>query len=163
MSPIAELDVVERRFMKVTSVFLVALIGVLIWSVVGHGAGLASPAGRVDPDKVRDTAPFDDPGLHQTGPGEYDLVLVAQAWQWTPAEVSVPVGSTVTIIATTVDAVHGLWVPDTQVNAMVIPGQITEMEVTFDEVKDYSIICHEYCGIGHHTMGGLIHVTGEGA
>ncbi len=69
-----------------------------------------------------------------------------------------PVGAEVTFTVTSVDVIHGFLVPDTQANAMVIPGQITEVTQTFDEAGVYSLICHEYCGIGHHNMGGLITV-----
>jgi cytochrome c oxidase subunit 2 len=72
-----------------------------------------------------------------------------------------PVGATAHLRVTTVDVVHGMRIPDTNVNAMIIPGQVTDVTVTFDEAKDYSIICHEYCGIGHHNMGGVFHIVDE--
>ena len=46
------------------------------------------------------------------------------------------------------------------VNAMVIPGQITRITGTFDEPGEYNIVCHEYCGIGHHGMWGKVVVGG---
>jgi cytochrome c oxidase subunit 2 len=41
---------------------------------------------------------------------------------------------------------------------MVIPGQVGEFSVTFDETGSYGIVCHEYCGSGHHTMAGTLEV-----
>jgi len=41
---------------------------------------------------------------------------------------------------------------------MVIPGQVSEIDVNFDEPGQYSVLCHEYCGIGHHTMFMTINV-----
>ena len=148
----------ERWFMVATLVFLLIAAVFLIISVVGHHAALPEPAGRIEPEQVTSTPPFDDPGLHQNDDGTYDLVYVAQAWSFTPNEVTVPAGAEIHLIATTTDVIHGMKVPDTNVNAMVIPGQITEVDITFNEPGVYSLLCHEYCGIGHHNMFALINV-----
>lgn len=148
----------EKIFMAFGGVFLLAAVVALGWSVVGGHASLPTPAGRIEPSEVRTTAPFDEPGLRETGDGTYEAVMIAQAWQWEPAEITVPEGSEVRFTVTSTDTIHGFLVPDTQVNAMVIPGQITQVDVTFDEAGEYSVICHEYCGIGHHNMGGRITV-----
>lgn len=148
----------ERWFMLATFGVLVAAAAALIISVVGHHAALPEPAGRVDPDEARTTPPFDEPGLREVAPGEYELVMLAQAWQWDPSEVTVPAGSEVHFVVTTVDVIHGMRIPGTNANAMVIPGQITEITVPFEEEGDYHLICHEYCGIGHQGMAMTITV-----
>ncbi|RMH68405.1 MAG: cytochrome C oxidase subunit II [Actinomyces sp.] len=152
-----EIDRYERWFMTATFLMICGAIAALVISVVGHQASLATPAGRVVPSEIDSTPPFDDPGLHQTGPGEYELVLVAQTWSWTPNEVHVPAGSTVTILATSRDVIHGIRIRDTNANVMVIPGQISEVkDVSFDEPGTYWLFCHEYCGIGHQGMSARI-------
>ena len=155
-----EIDRYERWFMVTTFVFIIGAMLALIISVVGHHASLAVPAGRVDPGDVRTTAPFDEPGLHpapERGDNEYDLVLIGQAWSWTPDTIEVPVGANVRILAASVDVVHGIRIRDTNANVMVIPGQVSEIEdVKFDEEGTYWLFCHEYCGIGHHNMGARI-------
>lgn len=45
---------------------------------------------------------------------------------------------------------------DTNINMMVLPGQVSNLKTTFDKPGTYNVICHEYCGIGHHTMYGQI-------
>lgn len=149
----------EKIFLRISAVFLAIAVVALVISVTGNHASLPEPAGRIDPDEVRDTAPFDEPGVRETDDGGYEVVMVAQAWQWEPAEVQVPEDAEVTFKVTSTDVIHGFFVPETQANAMVIPGQITEFTMTFDEPGDHSLICHEYCGIGHHNMGGRIEVV----
>lgn len=151
-----EIERYEKYFMVATLVVILGAAIALVVSVVGHHAALPEPAGRIAPADVRTTAPFDEPGLHDNGDGTYTLVYVAQAWAWTPREVTVPAGAEITILAATTDVIHGLFIPYTQANAMVIPGQITEVTVTLDE-GTHSLICHEYCGLQHHVMGGIIH------
>lgn len=154
-----EVDRYERIWMGLSAVFLVGAVLAVVASVVFHHATLPEPAGRIRPDEVRDTAPFDEPGLHLADDGTWELVYVAQAWQWEPAEVNIPadlIGEEIRIKATTVDVLHGMKITDTLVNVMMIPGQISEVEVTFDEPGEHTLICHEYCGIQHHLMGASI-------
>src|SRR5262250_1624302 len=102
------------------------------------------------------TAPFHQLGVVQTGPLRYEVRMVSQIWSFTPNEIHVPVGSTVTFIATSRDVIHGLFIPGVNINVMLIPGQISRVTAHFDRVGEYFIACHEYCGIAHHTMGGKV-------
>jgi cytochrome c oxidase subunit 2 len=58
--------------------------------------------------------------------------------------------------ATSKDVVHGLLIAHANVNVMLLPGQIAHVETRFDKPGEYPIICHEYCGIAHHTMAGKV-------
>jgi cytochrome c oxidase subunit 2 len=49
----------------------------------------------------------------------------------------------------------------TNVNTMVVPGQVAEITVEFDEPAEHGILCNEYCGQGHHDMEGKINVVPE--
>lgn len=158
-----EIDRYERIFLLATLVFLIGAAIALIVSVVGHHASLPTPSGRVAPEDVTSTPPFDDLGLHETGEGTYDLVMRAQAWQWvldeedpTVSEIRIPAGSEVTLIAASTDVVHGLKITETNANVMVIPGHISEVTIDFDDPGEYTMLCHEYCGIGHHNMAARI-------
>jgi cytochrome c oxidase subunit 2 len=77
-------------------------------------------------------------------------------WMFTPNEIHLPVGSTVTFYITSADVQHGVKLMKTNINMMILPGQISTLTTTFKEPGSYQFICHEYCGIGHHTMYGRI-------
>jgi cytochrome c oxidase subunit II len=68
----------------------------------------------------------------------------------------VPAGSTVTFIATSRDVVHGLMIHKADVNVMLLPGQIARATARFTRPGEYPFVCHEYCGVGHHTMWGKV-------
>jgi cytochrome c oxidase subunit II len=146
----------ETAFVTVGGIVLVACGAALIYASVGHGIHLPGAAGRLEPSNVYSTPPFSQPGVRQTGPNQYEAVLVAQSWLFIPAEIRVPAGAEVTIIATAVDIIHGLAVAGTRVNMMLIPGQISRNTYQFDRPGEYLLICHEYCGIAHHTMAGKL-------
>jgi cytochrome c oxidase subunit II len=130
----------------------IGMLAALTVTAFGAGIHLPSMAGRVTPALVAQTAPFDAPGVKQTGPGRYEVVLTSQIWAFAPNEIRVPAGSTVTFIATSKDVVHGLFIPGAHVNAMLLPGQITRVSARFEKPGEYPLLCHEYCGIAHHTM-----------
>ena len=134
----------------------VGMLAALLVTAFGAGIHVPSIAGRVDPTKVAETPPFDKPGVVQTGPLRYEVRLVGQIWSFTPNDIRVPVGSTVTFVATSRDVIHGLFIPGANVNVMLIPGQIARVTARFDREGEFFMACHEYCGIAHHTMGGRV-------
>jgi cytochrome c oxidase subunit II len=134
----------------------VGMLAALTVTAFGAGIHLPTAEGRVDPTKVAQTAPFDNPGVVQLGPDRYQVNLTAQVWSFAPSEIRVPAGSTVTFVATSKDVVHGLMIHGARVNVMLLPGQIARATARFERPGEYPIICHEYCGIAHHVMGGKI-------
>jgi cytochrome c oxidase subunit 2 len=146
----------EKAFLVVGAVVLVACAAALAYASLGMGIHLPGASGRIDPQRVYSTAPFNRPGVRLTSPDRYEAVVVAQAWAFNPTEIRVPAGAEVTFTATSVDIIHGLAVAGTRLNMMLIPGQISRNTIRFDEPGEYLLICHEYCGLGHHMMSGKV-------
>lgn len=84
--------------------------------------------------------------------------MTLEAFSFNPSEITVPVGAEVTFILTSKDVVHGISVPHTNVNTMVLPGYIQKITQTFHEADEYLMVCNEYCGVGHHMMTATITV-----
>lgn len=146
----------EKAFLGLGIVVLVACAAALVYATVGMNIHLPGRGGRVDPSAVLRTPPFDRPGVRQVGPNRYEAVVVGQAWAFIPSEIRVPAGAEVTFVATTIDVLHGFNVEGTRLNMMLIPGQISRATYRFDEPGEHLLICHEYCGLGHHTMAGKV-------
>ena len=142
----------ERVFLTVGAIMLVAFLGALLYASVAMGIHLPGPVGKVDPTMVMRTPPFNAPGVHQTGPNQYQAVIVGFVWGFTPAEIHVPVGADVTFTATTLDVIHGFEIEGTRLNMMLIPGRISQNTYRFTSPGTHLLICHEYCGLGHQTM-----------
>jgi cytochrome c oxidase subunit II len=146
----------EKAFLSVGGGMLVLFLGALAFATMGAGIHLPDRAGAVDPRTVRTTAPFDEPGLREVAPGKYEAVMLGQVWSFLPNEIRVPAGSEVTFRMTSPDVIHGVHIEHTTVNVMLIPGQVSEVRYTFKEPREHLIICHEYCGLGHHLMYGKV-------
>jgi len=150
---------------KLEKIWLLIGIGTLVMflTIVGvgafaHGNQPPSDLATLDPQKVDQTPPFDEPGLKKIGENEYELVLIAQAFSFTPNEIKIPKGAKVHIKVTSKDVVHGLQIVGTNVNMMVTPGHVNSLTYTFKETGNYLILCNEYCGVGHQVMGTTIEV-----
>ncbi len=146
----------EKAFLTVTAVLLVGFLGALFFSAFAMGIELPTKVAEIEPSAVRTTPPFDRPGVREIAPGKYEVVMIGQAWSYTPDEVRVPAGAEVTFTATATDVLHGFAIEGTRVNMMLVPGQISQITHTFKEPGEHLLICHEFCGIGHHMMYGKV-------
>jgi cytochrome c oxidase subunit 2 len=92
----------------------------------------------------------------EIAPGRYEAHLLAGIWFFSPPEIRVPEGSEVTFVITSKDVIHGFMLRAANINAMLLPGQVTRVTTRFHKVGSYPFLCHEYCGIAHHTMWGKV-------
>lgn len=120
--------------------------------------GPPSSMERIDPQKVDETAPFDNPGIRQIGENEYEIVMTLEVFRFTPGDIVIPAGSTVHFIMTSKDVTHGVQIAYTNMNAMVMPGFVQTITQKFDEPGEYLMLCNEYCGAGHQNMSTTVTV-----
>ncbi|MEH7549032.1 cytochrome B5 [Bacillus sp. AFS076308] len=154
-----------HKFEKIWLTFGIGCL-VIFLSVVGVSAFYlgnkpASCLTTINSEKVDQTKPFDKPGLHKVEGKEwdYELVFVASTFSYNPAQVKVPLGAKVKVIATTKDVIHGFEMAGTNINMMLEPGYVSEYTTTFDKTGEYLVVCNEYCGSGHHLMSAKIEVV----
>jgi cytochrome c oxidase subunit 2 len=146
----------EQAFLWLGGVVLLACLLALTYGSLGLGIHLPTKAETIDPQSVATTPPFDQPGVRQVGPNQYEAVMIGRIWSFTPSQIEVPAGADVTFVLTSADVIHGFNLEGTRMNMMLIPGQVTRNRYRFKKPGEYTIICHEYCGVGHHTMYGKV-------
>jgi len=150
------IDLYERIWMSISvGAIILMLIAV---GLAGFGLGVQMPgaAGTLDPRKLSEEAPFNQPGVYEVAPGKYQVIMIASTWAFNPAEVTVPAGADVKFKVTSRDITHGILIEDTNANVMILPGQVSEFTLRFDKPGTYRFVCHEYCGVGHQAMAGQI-------
>jgi cytochrome c oxidase subunit 2 len=153
----------EAMFLWLAAGMLFLFAGAIMISGSGLGIQLPGFADQIAPGEVDKTAGFDNPGVHQVDAGRYEVYMIgsAQDWTWTPNKIDLPAGSEVTFFLASKDVIHGFKVLNTNINVMVIPGQIAEVTYTFRKSGEYPFYCTEYCGSGHSNMAGMIVVSGD--
>jgi cytochrome c oxidase subunit II len=97
-------------------------------------------------------------GTEEVAPGRYVVTMHAFNWSFEPNEVRVPVGSTVTFRATSIEDYHGIAIIGTDVILSLKQNEPSEATYTFTEPGAYFWVCSEYCGAGHVSMNGWVYV-----
>ncbi len=153
----------EGIWVRISVLLLVIFVIAITVAAVAYNIQVPGVGGRIDPNAL--DAPgsaFANPGVRELAPGKYEVHIVAQAWAFSPNPITVPQDAEVTFYVTSRDIQHGFKIQDTNINMMVLPGQISTLRTVFHTPGVYNIICHEYCGIAHHTMYGQLIVEPPG-
>ena len=149
----------ERRWIAGSALMTLMFVVLIAYSLATEGAHIAQSAARGTPEQLLAQAIFTEPGVRATGPNQYDVSIVGQAFVWQPETVRVPVGAEITFYLTARDVIHGWQVENTNLNVEVIPGEVSRLRTTFDRPGRYRVSCNEYCGIAHQNMIGWIEVV----
>ena len=88
---------------------------------------------------------------------EGDAYMTASLWKWWPI-LELEKGKTYKVHLYSMDYNHGFSLQPVNINIQVVPGYEHVVKMTPNKEGTYSIVCNEYCGIGHHTMLGRIYV-----
>jgi cytochrome c oxidase subunit 2 len=154
-------DRTEKIFIIGSIVLVVIFALAIAVSSIAYGIQVPAPYEQVDPNTVATpgNSPWGAPveeRVRELAPGVYEAYILAQTWVFQPNEVRVPAGSEITFYVTSKDVQHGFVIERTNLNMMVLPGQVSKATMTFNEPGEYNFICHEYCGVGHQTMYGRL-------
>ncbi len=92
-------------------------------------------------------------------PGE-DAYLQAMMFQFRPV-LQLQRGETYRLLVSSTDVQHGLSLLKlgTSYNFQVLPGYLYVIRLTPEETGEFSLVCNEFCGLGHHVMTGRIVVV----
>ncbi|MFC4544036.1 cupredoxin domain-containing protein [Halosolutus amylolyticus] len=152
----------EKIWLVAALLLIVGFIATITYGSVGLGIAMIDDSEEtIEPSELSEDERFSEPRVEQVGENEYEAYVVARTFIFQPDPIEIPAGSEVTFYVTSPDVIHGFSVVGTNVNTMVIPGEVSTMTAEFDEAGEYGIVCNEYCGSGHHNMEGQIVVVPE--
>ncbi|WP_163969818.1 cytochrome c oxidase subunit II [Oceanobacillus halotolerans] len=162
-----------HKYEKIWLIFgisaLVIFLVILGFGAFWQGTHPQSHGVTIDPENIEAHEAFqeDNLGLTKVGDDKYIVNIIASAFNYnlgtdedgTPVKhIRIPKGATVLFQVTTPDVVHGFNVAGTNVNMMVEPGYISSLETELNKPGEYTIVCNEYCGVGHHMMYATLEV-----
>lgn len=149
-------QLIEASWIVPSTLIPAIMLVLILYATFAVGAHVPGQEATIDPKLVSQTAPFNNPGVFDRGNGRYEVVMIGQIWSFRPNEIRVPRDSYVTFTTTSQDVIHGLRVEKTNVNIMLIPGQVGKATAHFTQPGEYLLVCHEYCGLAHQTMFGKV-------
>jgi cytochrome c oxidase subunit II len=101
----------------------------------------------------------------RTPPESRQVYVVGKQWMWKfqhpegQAEIDelhVPAGTAISLLMTSQDVIHSLYVPAFRVKMDVLPGRYTSAWFQATEPGVYTLACTEYCGMSHAAMQGRV-------
>lgn len=157
----------ERTWLTIAFIWCVILFtGMIVWRAVGEQQ-VPAESYAVDQDvflaeveeyiEERQVGEEGGTPIVETEVGE-DVYIHASQFQFRPIP-QLRVGETYRLLVSSTDVQHGLSIPHTSLNFQVLPGYLYVIRITPQEVGEFSLVCNEYCGLGHHVMTGKIIVT----
>jgi cytochrome c oxidase subunit 2 len=88
-------------------------------------------------------------------PAGSDVYLRASTWQWYPI-LQLEVGKTYRLHLSSMDLQHGFSLQPVNINLQVLPGYDYVATIVPTSTGDFTVVCNEFCSLGHHTMVGKI-------
>lgn len=157
----------EKLWVWVSLVFcLILFSGMVVWHFVGQQTAPSETYSvsterftQITNDFIQQYKVREEKGLPVVRPpAGGDAYLLASTWQWSPI-LELQKGQTYRIHLSSKDLQHGFSLQPVNYNLQVLPGYDYVMTLTPMEVGEFTIVCNEYCGIGHHLMVGKLIVT----
>jgi cytochrome c oxidase subunit 2 len=98
--------------------------------------------------------------LKRVPPGAMTVKVVARQWSWLfqyengiqDPELRVPVGKPVKLLLTSLDVIHGFYVPAFRIKQDVVPGMTNTLWFQATQAGTYDVMCSQYCGLEHSHM-----------
>ncbi len=144
----------ERKWIWISIILAVVAIVLLGYYAVAANINPPSNVETIDSSRLHLTEEFaeDNLGVKTAPDGSIHVTLVAARYGFYPERIEVPSDTPVTFRMASADVLHGVHAPYTNMTSMIVPGYISEVTTTFPKPGEYTLMCNEYCGLGHDHM-----------
>lgn len=168
------IDPLEKIWIYVVGLITALMVGAIMYTAVAVNIHPPSNVETIDSTQLHliDEFAEDNLGVTTNSDGSVTVRMVAGRYAFYPQHVTVPADTPITFRFATPDVLHGLHIPGTNVDTMVIPGYVSQVDTTLSlkavsavgKVNDdgsttVPLYCNEYCGLGHPSMWSRITVT----
>jgi cytochrome c oxidase subunit 2 len=95
----------------------------------------------------------EEKGIPVVAPPPGDIYLLGRQWQWWPI-LKLKKGAEYRLHLSSTDIVHGLSIQPVNLNLTVSPQYDYVVTIIPTTSGEFSLVCNEYCLVGHHVMVG---------
>ena len=133
---------------------IVVLLGMMIYMNMTFATMPAARIEAIDPTTLHLAGEFIESNLGSAieSDGSVTIRIVGNQYAFTPQCLLVPTDTPIRFRVTSADVVHGFAISETTINVMLVPGYVSTVRGRFRKLADYTMPCHEFCGIGHAAM-----------
>ncbi len=87
---------------------------------------------------------------------EKAVKVEAKKFVYTPNRIVLKRGHAVVLEITALDFTHGFKIPEWNIRADLMAGQVTKVRLKPDTAGEFDFLCDNFCGDGHEGMSGKI-------
>ncbi len=154
------IDALEKKWAQIALAMCALFISIIMIEALFHNVNAPSNVETVDSASLHLSREFaeDNLGVQADKDGNIIVRMVAGRYSFFPKEISVPAETKLTFRWVSIDVLHGVHIPMTNMSTMIVPGFVAQIETSFPKPGDYPVLCNEYCGLGHDHMWSKIQV-----
>ena len=157
------IDKLERKWIAISLLAIGFFVGVITLDALFDGVNPPSKVETIDSANLHLGKEFaeDNLGVQVDSTGKVIVRMVAGRYSFFPKHIDVPAETPITLRWVSMDVLHGVHIPMTNMSTMIVPGYVAEITTTFPKPGEYPVLCNEYCGLGHNHMWSNISVIAK--
>lgn len=156
-------DPLEQKWIAIALIMIGLFIGIITVDAVVHGINPPSKVETVDSASLHLGKEFaeDNLGVQVDDNGKVMVRMVAGRYGFFPKHITIPADTPITFRWVSMDVLHGVHMPMTNMSTMIVPGYVAEVTTTLPKPGEYPLLCNEYCGMGHDHMWSNISIVAK--
>ena len=157
------IDPLERKWVTITLVMVAFFVSIIMIDALVHNIHAPSNVETIDSARLHLSQEFaeENLGVHVDDQGRITVRMVAARYSFFPKHIDVPAETPMTFRWVSLDVLHGVHIPMTNMSTMIVPGYVAEVTTSFPKPGEYPLLCNEYCGLGHNHMWSNISVVSK--
>jgi len=157
------IDQIERKWITISLIVIGFLVSIITLDALFDGVNPPSKVETIDSTSLQLSQEFeeDNLGVQVDDKGNITIRMVAGRYSFFPKHIAVPAETKLTFRWVSMDVLHGVHIPMTNMSTMIVPGYVAEITTTFPKPGEYPVLCNEYCGLGHNHMWSNISVIAK--
>ncbi len=157
------IEKLEQKWITISLMVIGLFVGIIIFDALFDGINPPSKVETVDSASLQLSQEFeeDNLGVQVDDKGNITIRMVAGRYSFFPKQIAVPAETKLTFRWVSMDVLHGVHIPMTNMSTMIVPGYVAEITTTFPKPGEYPVLCNEYCGLGHNHMWSNISVIAK--
>ncbi|UOA07154.1 cytochrome C oxidase subunit II [Methylobacter sp. S3L5C] len=157
------IDQLELKWITISMLVIALFVGIITIDAFFHGVNPPSKVETIDSASLHLNKEFaeENLGVQIDDKGDITIRMVAGRYSFFPKHINVPAETSLTFRWVSMDVLHGVHIPMTNMSTMIVPGYVAEITTTFPKPGEYPVLCNEYCGLGHNHMWSNISVIAK--
>ena len=159
------IDPLERRWIYASLTIIGLCVSIIAVNAIVHDIHAPSNVETINSATLHLSKEFreDNLGVQVGQDGRITVRMVAGRYGFFPKQIEIPADTSVTFRWVSMDVIHGVHIPMTNMSTMVVPGYVAEVTTVFPKPGEYPMLCDEYCGLGHDHMWSNVNIVAKEA